>query len=244
MKINILLSPVSVDELYFSKKTVVVIDVLRSSSTIITALSNGAREVVPVGTVEFGVKVSGGMFGGQTLLGGERNTKKIEGFSLGNSPLEYTPEIVNGKSIVLYTTNGTKAIVKAKYAENIFIASYNNLNVIVNYLLKLNNDFEILCSGKSNVFSLEDTVCAGRLVSEIVKLKEGVELSDAARAAVSLNKTFGKNPAKMLAETEHGQILIQNGFTEDLKFCAKVNSSEVIPYFTNNSLKVLQTQEK
>lgn len=244
MKINILLSPVSVDELYFSKKTVVVIDVLRSSSTIITALSNGAREVVPVGTVEFGVKVSGGMFGGQTLLGGERNTKKIEGFSLGNSPLEYTHEVVNGKSIVLYTTNGTKAIVKAKYAENIFIASYNNLNAIVNYLLKLNLDFEILCSGKSNVFSLEDTVCAGRLVSEIVKLREDVELSDAARAAVSLNKTFGKYPAKMLADTEHGQILIQNGFAEDLKICAKVNSSEVIPYFTNNSLKVLQVQEK
>lgn len=244
MRINILLSPVNVDELYFTKKTVVVIDVLRSSSTIITALSNGAREVVPVGSVEFGMKVSGGMFGGQTLLGGERNTKKIEGFSLGNSPLEYTNEIVNGKSIVLYTTNGTKAIVKSKYADNIFIASYNNLSAIVNYLLKLNNDFEILCSGKNNVFSLEDTVCAGKLVSEIMKLKEDVELSDAAKAAVSLNKNFGKSPLKMLSETEHGQILIQNGFIDDLKLCAKLNSSDVIPYFTNNSLKVLQNEVK
>ena len=88
MKINVLFSPVGPDELSFTGKTTVVIDVLRASSTIVAALSNGAREVVPVATVEFAVKVSGGMFGGQTLLGGERNTKKIEGFALGNSPLE------------------------------------------------------------------------------------------------------------------------------------------------------------
>ena len=78
MKVNVLFSPVNADELYFANKTTVVIDVLRASSTIIYALSNGAKEVIPVATVEFAVKVSGGMFGGQTLLGGERNTKKID----------------------------------------------------------------------------------------------------------------------------------------------------------------------
>ena len=100
MKLDVLFSPVQADELFFTGKTTVVIDVLRASSTIITALTNGAKEIVPVGTVEFAVKVSGGIFGGQTLLGGERNTKKIEGFALGNSPSEYTTEIVYGKSIV------------------------------------------------------------------------------------------------------------------------------------------------
>ncbi|MCA2005280.1 MAG: 2-phosphosulfolactate phosphatase, partial [Ignavibacterium sp.] len=100
MKVNVLFSPIAADELYFTGKTSVVIDVLRASSTIITALANGAKEIVPVGTIEFAVKVSGGMFGGQTLLGGERNTKKIEGFALGNSPLEYEEKVVNGKSIV------------------------------------------------------------------------------------------------------------------------------------------------
>ena len=86
MKLNVFLSPVIVDELYFTGKTTVVIDVLRATSTIATAINNGAKEVVPVASVEFAVKVSGGMFGGLTLLGGERNTKKIEGFALGNSP--------------------------------------------------------------------------------------------------------------------------------------------------------------
>ena len=92
MKLDVLFSPVQADELFFTGKTTVVIDVLRASSTIITALANGAKEVVPVGTIEFAVKVSGGIFGGQTLLGGERNAKKIEGFALGNSPSEYTKD--------------------------------------------------------------------------------------------------------------------------------------------------------
>src|SRR3990172_2597990 len=140
MNLNVLFSPVHADELYFTDRNTVVIDVLRASSTLITALSNGAREVIPVGTVDFAVKVSGGMFGGQTLLGGERNTKKIEGFALGNSPLEYTSEIVHGKTIVHYTTNGSKAIVKAKFSENLFIASFLNLAAIASHLVKIRSE--------------------------------------------------------------------------------------------------------
>jgi len=109
MKTNVHFSYINTDELAYTGKTTVVIDVLRASTTIIQALQNGAREVIPVASVEFAVKVSGGMFGGQTLLGGERNTKKLEGFALGNSPFEYTPEVVSGKTIILFTTNGSKA---------------------------------------------------------------------------------------------------------------------------------------
>ena len=127
MKINVLFSPVNADELYFANKITVMIDVLRASSTIINALSNGAKEVIPVATVEFAVKVSGGMFGGQTLLGGERNTKKIEGFALGNSPLEYSKDIVGDKFIVFFSTNGSKAIVKAKFSENLLRAQLSSL---------------------------------------------------------------------------------------------------------------------
>ena len=113
MKINIMFSPVNKDELYFSGKTTVVIDVLRASTTIITALSNGAKEVIPVATVEFAVKVSGGMFGGHTLLGGERNAQKIDGFALGNSPTEYEGRLIEDKSIVYYTLRATAAAISA-----------------------------------------------------------------------------------------------------------------------------------
>lgn len=239
MKANVLLSPVGLDELYFTGKTTIVIDILRASSTIVTALQNGAKEIVPVASVEFAVKVSGGMFGGQTLLGGERNTKKIEGFALGNSPLEYSTEVVTGKSIIFYTTNGSKAIVKAKFSQNLFICSFMNLAAVAQKLVALDTDFEILCSGRNNLYSMEDTVCAGKIISEVLKLNENLVLTDAAKASVALSKSFGKNILKMMKESEHGKILIENGFGEDLKYCSKLSTSEVIPYYTGNVLKLL-----
>lgn len=240
MKLDVLFSPVQADELYFTGKTTVVIDVLRASTTIITALSNGAKEMVPVGTVEFAVKVSGGIFGGQTLLGGERNTKKIEGFALGNSPLEYTTEIVSGKSIVFYSTNGSRAIVKAKYSANLFVCSFNNLKAIAKHLINLNEDVVILCSGSNNFFNLEDSVCAGNLISELKAYNKDFELTDASTGALALFKSFGKNIFKMLSETDHGKLLIDNGFKDDLKACAELDSTDVIPFYSGNVLKVLK----
>lgn len=240
MKINVLFSYLNSDELSFTGRTTVVIDVLRASSTIIQALQNGAKEVVPVASVEFAVKVSGGMFGGQTLLGGERNTKKIEGFALGNSPLEYTNEVVSGKTIILFTTNGSKAIVKAKFSENLFIAAFTNLEALSSHLINLNKDFEILCSGRGNNFSMEDVVCAGKLISEIQKKNKDVELSDSAKASIALSKTFGKNLITMMEQTEHGKLLIENGFKEDIKFCSRINSSDTVPYMVSGVLKSLR----
>lgn len=240
MKTTVHFSYINTDELAYTGKTTVVIDVLRASTTIIQALQNGAREVIPVASVEFAVKVSGGMFGGQTLLGGERNTKKLEGFALGNSPLEYTQEVVNGKNIILYTTNGSKAVVKAKFSENLFISAFTNLSAVANHLAKINSDFEILCAGRGNNFSMEDVVCAGKLISEIQKIKEDLELTDSARASVALSKAFGKSILTMMKETEHGKILIENNFLEDIKFCSRINTSETIPYLASGVLKALQ----
>ena len=240
MKLDVLFSPVQADELFFTGKTAVIIDVLRASSTIITALANGAKEVVPVGTVEFAVKVSGGIFGGQTLLGGERNTKKIEGFALGNSPSEYTKEIVNGKSIVFYSTNGSRAIVKAKYSANLFVCSFNNLKTLAKHIKKLNEDAVILCAGNNNFFSLEDSVCAGMFISELIAGNKKNELTDAATSALTLFKSFGKDIYKMLCKADHGQLLINNGFKEDLKACAELDSTEVIPFYADSALKVLK----
>ena len=240
MKLDVLFSPVQADELFFTGKTTVVIDVLRASSTIITALTNGAKEIVPVGTIEFAVKVSGGIFGGQTLLGGERNTKKIEGFALGNSPSEYTKEIVSGKSIVFYSTNGSRAVVKAKYSANLYVCSFNNLKALANHLNKLNEDVIILCSGNNNFFSLEDSVCAGMLINELTSGNVRIELTDSSNSALALFKVFGKNILKILSESDHGKLLNDNGFKDDLKICAELNSTNVIPFYAGNVIKVLK----
>jgi 2-phosphosulfolactate phosphatase len=232
MKINVLLSPLNADELYFTGKTVVVLDVLRATTTIIAALKNGAREIIPVESVDFAVKVSGGSSSGQTLLAGERNTKMIEGFVLGNSPLEFSQEAIAGKSIIHYTTNGSKAIVKAKFAENLFIGSFNNVSALAGLLLKLGNDVEILCAGSNGMFCIEDTVCAGWLISKIMEEKEDLILSDAAKASLVLKKHHGKKVLKMLKESEHGRVLIENGFEEDLNVAAKIDSTDIIPVFS------------
>ncbi len=244
MKVNVLLSPLNADELYFSGKTSVVIDVLRATSVIINALGNGAKEIIPVNTVDFAMKVSGNAFGGQTLLGGERNTKKIEGFALGNSPREYDEDTVKGKSIILYTTNGSKAIVRAKFSDNLFICSFGNLNALAEHLANINKDIVIVCSGANGMFCIEDTVCAGKLISEMQKHNEEIELSDSSLASVVLNKSFGKSLIKMLSQTEHGKILIENGYEDDLKICAKLNSHDIIPYYDSGVIKLQKTESE
>ncbi len=237
MKLNVLFSPHNVDELYFTGKTTVVIDVLRASSTITAALSNGAKEVIPVGSIEFAMKVSGNAFGGQTLLGGERNTKMIEGFNLGNSPLEYTTDSIFGKSIILFTTNGSKSVVKAKFSANLYVACFNNLSAIVKHLLITGDDVEILCAGTGGMFCLEDTICAGYLIKEITSYKSDIQITDAARASVVLADTIGSDIYTMLTECEHGKLLTKNGYEADLSYCSVLNSTDVIGKFNTGVIK-------
>lgn len=239
MKINVLLSPLNVDDLYFTGKTVVVIDVLRATTVITRALYNGAREIIPVNSVEFAMKVSGNAFGGQTLLGGERNTKIIEGFHLGNSPLEYTSEKVDGKSVILFTTNGSKAIVKAKFSESMFLLSFNNISAIAKHVFDRGEDVEILCAGSNGMFCLEDTACAGKLI-DVIKSFNGdeVQLTDAASASYVLYNAFGTDTYKLLSESEHGKRLIENGFEDDINECALIDSHPVIPAFDSTVIKL------
>ncbi len=239
MKVNVFLTHNNLDELYFNGLTVAVIDVLRATTTITAALNNGAKEVTPVSTIEFAMKLSGS----NTLLGGERHTKKIEGFALGNSPLEYTNNVVKNKSIIIFTTNGSKAIAKTKFAKKVVCVSFNNLTISAKYLASLDSDLEIVCSGSNGKLSLEDTVCAGMLIEEISKIKDNISLNDGGKAAVATAKQYSKKILKMMQESDHGKLLIENGYQEDLIFASKLNSTQVIPVFDSNSIKLLPNEE-
>lgn len=243
MKIHVLLSPLNADEIYFTGKTTVVIDVLRATSTIVSALGNGAREIIPVNTVEFAMKVSGTSFGGQTLLAGERNSVKIDGFAMGNSPLEFKPEIISGKSIILYTTNGSKAIVKSKFSENLFVASFNNLTAIARHLLNLGEDTVIVCSGMNGMFCMEDSVCAGMLLDEMIQSHQSLELTDSGKACLVLYENVKDDIHAMLKKTEHGRLLEEKGFSEDLLHCAKVGISDVVPVYSTGVIKPFVKEE-
>ena len=225
--------------MYLRDRTVVVIDVLRASTTIATALCNGAKEVIPVTTVESAMKIVGNLFGDVTLLGGERNGKMIEGFSLGNSPLEYSGERVRGKSIIFSSTNGSGAMVKARFARDLAICGFVNISTVEKFLSESKHDVTILCSGHEANFSMEDAVCAGMLIQKL-RDTNGMNLTydDAGAASLALYKTQGKSLSTMLASSDHGRQLEELGFGDDLKACAGVDSVPVLPLLHGNVIKV------
>jgi len=242
MKIDLCFSQSQLDEMQLRDKNVIVIDVLRSSTTVVNALQNGAREIIPVGSIESAVKISGSLFGDVTLRGGERNGKIIQGFNLGNSPSEYSEAMVRGKSIIFCTTNGSVAMVKSRYARAMAVAGFVNMSAVVEFVRSLQSDMMILCAGRPPVtggFSLEDAVCAGMIVHQLSQDKSaGIELTDPSQAALSLYKSFGKSILKMLKNTDHGRYLAEIGFAEDIKLCAQVDTIQIVPVLSGTSIKL------
>jgi len=228
-----------IDELSLRDQTVVVLDVLRAGTSIATALSNGAKEIIPVNTVERAVKISGSLFGDHILRGGERNGRMIEGFDLGNSPLEYTKERVDGKAIIYSTTNGSRAIDKARYARDVAVGAFVNLSSLLGFLRDADRDVVILCSGNNGKFCMEDSVCGGMLLHALSE-SAGDELvmTDSALAAVALYKSFGRSIPKMIRASEYGKYLMGIGFSEDIEYCAAVDSLPILPQLVGNVVKL------
>lgn len=238
MKINVVLSPMLRDDLYFTGKTVVLIDVLRATTTIVTAFMNGCETVLPVGSLDVGVRRGSDMYGARLLRGGEKNMQKIDGFDLGNSPLEYTSDIVENKAIVFLTTNGSRAAVKTRFSDETIIASFLNAYAVVDYLLKKGDNIVILCSGSNGNFCLEDTFLAGYLISLIVEKSENVELTDSAHASFLVAGKYENAIEQGLSASDHGKHLIEAGFSEDIRFAAQCNITDVMPIFNNGSITV------
>jgi len=248
MKINVGFNSLDLDELQLRDKNVVVIDVLRSSTTVTVALNNGAREIIPVESIENAVKISGSLFGDVTLRGGERNGKIIHGFNLGNSPLEYSEGTVKGKSIIFCTTNGSVAMYRSRFARHLAIGSFVNVSPVIDFIKGINSDFLLICAGRANAFSnfsLEDAICAGLIIRKLLEDKSlKVELTDSSLAAQALQKAYGRSILKMLKNTEHGRYLIEIGFAEDIKLCAEVDSVPVLPVLSGNVIRLRKDEAR
>jgi 2-phosphosulfolactate phosphatase len=233
LKVRVYFSPNSLDEIELRDKTIVVIDVLRASTTITYAMNAGAREVIPVSSVDQAMKIVGNLFSTSTILCGERGGKRIEGFKLGNSPSEYTPEAVEGKALILTTTNGAVALTKAKYARHCFVACFVNLSAVVAALSDLPDLNEtglvIICSGREDDFSLEDSVCAGMLLSKLIENISNIELTDSARTVLSDYESFGEDILGTLLLSDHGKYLASIGFEEDIRVASIVDSVPIVP---------------
>ena len=158
-----------------TNKSAVMFDILRASSTVSTALANGCKQVLPVMEITDAFEVANNLPENTFLLGGERGAVKVSGFHLGNSPLEYTSQVVQGKTVVLTTTNGTKATrLAAAGAGKVLIGSLLNVSAVSKRLLELNQDVVLVCAGTRGKFSLEDTMAAGMVVQQLVRLKQQI----------------------------------------------------------------------
>ena len=149
---------------------------------------------------------------------------------------------MKGKSIIYCTTNGSVALAKSRYARALIVGSFLNLTTVVEFVKEENKDFLFICAGRINTigyFSLEDAVCAGMMIQKLMKVESlELNLSDSAKAAHALYKTFGRSILKMLKTSEHGRFLIEIGYADDLKICAAVDSVPVLPVQIENKIKL------
>jgi 2-phosphosulfolactate phosphatase len=229
MRIENLFTPSEIQEADVKGRTVVVIDVLRVCTTIAFAMSRGCERIIPVASVEAATNLAASLDKKVTLLGGEREGKRIDGFDLGNSPLEYTADVVKGKTIVMATTNGTRAISMSEGATEILITSFVNMSSVADYVGKLEEGpLTIVCAGESSRFSVEDAVCAGMLIERLCENREA-GLNDGAHAARLLYKQNEKSIPTLLKECEHGRYLEGLGFARDIDICSRVDSLSILP---------------
>ena len=231
------------DERHAAPTLVVMLDVLRASTSIVTAISLGAEAIHPVLSAENAREVAARLSAG-ALLAGERNALPLPGFHLGNSPLEFTRERVAGKTIVLTTTNGTKALLAAApNSRDVLIGSYVNFTVTlaaVRSALRQGLDVDIVCAGSEGKFSLEDAACAGRFVRFAMR-RPGTAgppvLNDAARAALLIEKNYGQDIARLFDDAEHGRKLRDAGFGADLVACAAIDSHPILAAYENGVIR-------
>ena len=230
-KIEVCFTPALLPIYNISNSIVVVIDVFRATSSICYGIDNGAEAIIPVATVEECKSYESKGY----LLAAERDGKVVDGFDFGNSPFAYAGEKVNGKTIVLTTTNGTHAINESKKAAyQVIVGSFLNLTAVCDYLKTQDKDVFLLCAGWKNKFNLEDTLFAGAVVYQLKD--ENYFLDDASVAADDLYQLAKDDLSAYTSKTSHSERLKKLGIEEDIKFCLNVDITSTIPVLKDGRL--------
>lgn len=237
-RIDLHVTPHEAERAPLEKRQLVVVDVLRSCSTIATALRNGATKVIPVGTVEEAMRLAQTMDAKQRLLCGERDGVKVNGFDLGNSPREYEKGRVEGKTILFASTNASPVMSGLLVGREQRLLSYVNVSAVAEAVRLDGADLTIVCAGRNGRLSLEDTACAGALVRRLTEGGTGGRpvLNDAAELAAAYDRAHGGNPEAILRRSDHGRYLIELGFEDDLPICAAVDSIPVVPFLRDGRI--------
>ncbi len=233
-KLEVCLSPALL-HLYHTRDTVtVIIDVFRATSTIVAALDNGAKCVIPVASVAECIALGATI--PNSITAGERDGKIAEGLQHGNSPSEYPTAFIKGKTLILTTTNGTRLLHMVKDASAIVIGSFLNLDALCGYLLSKGKNVLLGCASWKDKFNLEDTLFAGAVIHQVVG---SFEINcDSARAALHLYNQSGGNYLEFLKDSSHYKRLSAYGLQEDMAYCATPNLHPVVPYLKGTEIVI------
>ncbi len=239
MNIKLFFTPAGIGEDLIIGTTAVVIDILRATSVAAVALSNGAREVIPVAHLGDASSLKQKLDKTSVLLGGEREGQKVEGFDLGNSPFEYNSGVAENKSIILATTNGSAALIKGNDAEYCLSCSFLNASAILNKILQIKNHISIICAGNKGGFSLEDALCGGMMVDKLMESGGKFNpVNDAAIVSRELYLSHKDDIAGALRQSDHGKFLESIGFGKDVEFCASIDELDTVPMLQSGRLVV------
>ncbi len=231
------LTPVQLGKMPGEDRTIVVIDVLRATTSICAALSAGAKAVIPVEEPGEAGEIWTKIGSEYAVLAGERNGVKIENFTLGNSPREFTPEAVGGKYVVLTTTNGTPVFTQAPKAGAIISCALVNVSAVAERVAKSESDLTIICSGRDGNFSIEDTLCGGMLLHLLLAVhKKEMTLNDAASLALLLYRSNKSAIRQTIRQGEHGRYLESLGFEADIELASDIDSIPVLPILRDGRL--------
>lgn len=228
--IDVIFSLNSVNELEIRDKTSVVIDVLRTSSSIITALQNGADAIIPVADMGEASKIAMNVNSDNYLLCGDRDGFKIDGYDLGNSPFEYTEERISNKKLILNTTNGSKAIKKAFGSSDVCIAAFLNVSAVVTYLKNQKKEIVLICAGWKGYLTIEDMLLAGMIIHKLTNGELPEKSTDGVRAAFTLYDTYKDDILSVIHNSSHAIRHREISGAEDIEYCCQTDITDVLPY--------------
>jgi len=222
-------TPAEMTNINIGADVVVVVDVLRGSTTIASAFKAGASKIIPCGDLEHAFRIQNELGHDKALLCGNINDEYIDGFNLGSSPLEFTPAVIQHKALIFCSPNITKALAIARHHQRILLGCFNNLNAVLECLGNPAN-LIVLCAGKNGHFSLEDAVCAGMMIQFLLNRTETeFSLNDAASTARYLFYRHHRDILGMLNQSAQGIFLSKLGYSQDIEYSARLNTLNIVP---------------
>ena len=216
---------------------VVVIDALRATTVMAVALAEGARSVIPVMEIEEAVKLYHSLGADSARLCGEREGNPISGFHFGNSPFEYRAKAVQGHTLIMTTTNGTRAIHAAAGAAVLAVGSMVNASAVARDVSSSGMDLTIVCAGTRGRFTTEDVLTAGAIIDGLGQ--QHLAPDDLSMLALDLYRRHAGDPAGALAHCAHARFLIDAGYGDDVEYCMRKDCLRVVPYFEKGMVRLL-----